>query len=386
MSQVCEISQEDDDNNFNLIPEDINESEEQQKILRNLIEEFKKNKGNKNQKKLYNSSTIKKPIYYHPNNNRNQMPSNINGQRNEEGTFSEIKVEKMPDGKEKITQTRYDKNHKVISSKIYYKNNNINNLNYNNVNNQQQNNLNQRHIFRAADGFTIETYVYTRSNGKKYETKLIKDPNNIIVDIQEDEIIENRNNIHHNNHNNINNQAPIYSMPPPLMHNNNINHPFIPNNNMNNMGLNPNFNNFRNNNQINQINPMYPMNQMYNPMNQINPMNNMNGMQMQMPMMNNFGYPFMMMPMGFPNINFNRVDPRILNSLPESEVADASKLDPDNRNCVICLEDFKDKDHITSLPCIHVFHSECIKSWLNSNKCCPTCKFELTFENLNAHS
>ena len=331
MSQVCESPIE-DDLDFNLFHEDINEYEEQQKILKNVIEEFKKNKENKNPQKLNNSSTIKKPFYYRPNNNRNQIPRNINGQRNQDGSTSEIKVEKQPDGKEKIIHTRYDKNHNVISRKIYYKNNNINNMNYNN--------------------------------------------NNV-----------NRNNGHHN-HNNMNNQAPLYSMPPPFMLNNNANRPFIPNNNnmnnMNNMRLNPNINNFRNNNQINPMNPMFPMNPMLPPM---NPMNmNMNGMPMPMPMMNNFGYPLMMMPMGFPNINVNRVDPRILNSLPESKVEDASKLDPDARNCVICLEDIQDNESIICLPCIHVFHSECIKSWLNNHNSCPTCKFELTFENLNAHS
>ena len=380
MSELCESNIE-EYSDFNLFHDDKNESKEHQKILKNVIEEFKKNKENKNQNKLYKSTTIKKP-QINPYNIRNYMPRNINQNINGDGTFTETKVERQPDGKEKITQTRYDRNHNVISSKVYYKNNNINNLNYNNnynnnVNNNQQNN-NQRQFFRGSNGYTMETFIKTSQDGKQYEVKIFRDENNIIVKREEKLLFGNR-------PHNMNMQAPLYSMPPPNMLNNNINPPFIPNNNnMNNMRLNPNINNFRNNNQIYPMNPMHPM---VPPMYQMNPMNmNMNGMPMPMPMMNNFGYPFMMMPMGFPNINVNRVDPRILNSLPETEVGDASKMDPDSRNCVICLEDFKDKEHIICLPCIHVFHSECIKSWLERDNACPTCKFELTFENLNAHS
>ncbi len=75
----------------------------------------------------------------------------------------------------------------------------------------------------------------------------------------------------------------------------------------------------------------------------------------------------------------------ILNELPETQIDDVNKLDPEKRNCVICLEDFKDKEKTIALPCIHVFHSDCIKSWLGSHNCCPTCKFELTYQNINSH-
>ena len=72
------------------------------------------------------------------------------------------------------------------------------------------------------------------------------------------------------------------------------------------------------------------------------------------------------------------------NSLPENEIEDSSKLPEDQKNCVICLGDFQDKEHIIRLPCLHVFHSDCVKSRLGTHNSCPTCKFELTFENLNA--
>ena len=384
MAKVCENPEEDSFHLFSHIDdENLNQNEEndeeQQKILKNIILEFKKNKENKNVKKLYNSSTIK-TVPFLRNINRNNKYQ-INKKVNEDGTIFETKIEKMPNGKEKVIKTRYDANNKVISSKIYY-NDTSNNNNINNNNNRNRGN-----IFKASNGYTIETKIETLPNGKKNEIKIIRDENNIVVDVQEDEIIEN--NIPNNIPNNINMIPPMNYMGNPNMNNFNPNPPLMPNMNMNmnnNYGIN------------NPINPMNINRNNYN-INYMNNMNNMNNMPMPMPMpipmpmpmppmMNNYGYPPMgmmiPMPMPIPLRNIG-VDPNILNSLPENEVSDSSKLDPDNKNCVICLGDFQDKEHIICLPCIHVFHSECIKSWLSTNNCCPTCKFELTYQNLNAH-
>ena len=71
-----------------------------------------------------------------------------------------------------------------------------------------------------------------------------------------------------------------------------------------------------------------------------------------------------------------------INDFPEIEIEDLSKLEESNRHCVICLEDFKPKEKVTALPCIHFFHTPCIKNWIKNNKTCPICKFELTEENL----
>ena len=75
---------------------------------------------------------------------------------------------------------------------------------------------------------------------------------------------------------------------------------------------------------------------------------------------------------------------QILNNLPETEIDDVTKLDPEKRNCVICLEDFKNGDKATVLPCIHLFHTSCVQSWLKTQNSCPICKFKLTGENLNS--
>ena len=80
----------------------------------------------------------------------------------------------------------------------------------------------------------------------------------------------------------------------------------------------------------------------------------------------------------------NPTDEEILNELPETQIEDASKLDPEKRNCIICLEDFKNGDKAIILPCIHIFHNECIKNWLKTQNTCPICKFKLTGDNINA--
>eukprot|EP00041_Stephanoeca_diplocostata_P010154 m.161153 g.161153 ORF g.161153 m.161153 type:complete len:266 (+) comp18048_c0_seq2:290-1087(+) len=42
--------------------------------------------------------------------------------------------------------------------------------------------------------------------------------------------------------------------------------------------------------------------------------------------------------------------------------------------CTICIDEFEKSDACRSLPCKHVFHTECIDLWLKKNHTCPTCK------------
>lgn len=47
----------------------------------------------------------------------------------------------------------------------------------------------------------------------------------------------------------------------------------------------------------------------------------------------------------------------------------------EQESCVICLDNFTQKDKIRKLPCKHVFHKKCIDRWAFSNKMtCPICK------------
>ena len=53
------------------------------------------------------------------------------------------------------------------------------------------------------------------------------------------------------------------------------------------------------------------------------------------------------------------------------------KLSPEKRRCIICLENFVNSDKIVNLSCLHMFHDECIRKWLNENNFCPICKNEI---------
>eukprot|EP00177_Eucheuma_denticulatum_P000951 GFKZ01001730.1.p1 GENE.GFKZ01001730.1~~GFKZ01001730.1.p1 ORF type:complete len:506 (+),score=56.75 GFKZ01001730.1:323-1840(+) len=42
--------------------------------------------------------------------------------------------------------------------------------------------------------------------------------------------------------------------------------------------------------------------------------------------------------------------------------------------CAICLGEFEDGEMVKTLPCYHLFHTECVDRWLKVNKVCPFCK------------
>lgn len=45
-------------------------------------------------------------------------------------------------------------------------------------------------------------------------------------------------------------------------------------------------------------------------------------------------------------------------------------------DCPVCLEDFKEGDKVSPMPCDvrHVFHTSCVKKWLKKQHICPLCK------------
>lgn len=47
------------------------------------------------------------------------------------------------------------------------------------------------------------------------------------------------------------------------------------------------------------------------------------------------------------------------------------------KECIICLEEFKDNQNIRILQCMHYFHKKCIDDWLNKSVNCPECQYNI---------
>ncbi|KAG6469956.1 RING-H2 finger protein ATL16-like [Zingiber officinale] len=47
--------------------------------------------------------------------------------------------------------------------------------------------------------------------------------------------------------------------------------------------------------------------------------------------------------------------------------------------CAVCLSGFREQERIRLLPaCLHVFHIDCVDTWLQSNANCPLCRASVT--------
>jgi len=51
--------------------------------------------------------------------------------------------------------------------------------------------------------------------------------------------------------------------------------------------------------------------------------------------------------------------------------------DGEEPTCTICLCEYEDGETLVRLPCGHVYHDECIKSWTDGHSKCPLCNIDL---------
>ena len=69
-----------------------------------------------------------------------------------------------------------------------------------------------------------------------------------------------------------------------------------------------------------------------------------------------------------------------LNAGSYSNVASSEQLQADAEeedgglSCAICFVNFAKEDPVAQLSCRHIFHTACIRPWLERNMSCPTCR------------
>ncbi|KAK1620841.1 hypothetical protein QYE76_026358 [Lolium multiflorum] len=60
-------------------------------------------------------------------------------------------------------------------------------------------------------------------------------------------------------------------------------------------------------------------------------------------------------------------------------VKDDSNTGSDTSECAVCLGEFQEEEMVRLLPsCLHVFHADCIDTWLQGNANCPLCRAAIT--------
>lgn len=72
----------------------------------------------------------------------------------------------------------------------------------------------------------------------------------------------------------------------------------------------------------------------------------------------------------------------ILRYIPNSIITEEKNKNDNNYKCVICLNEFKIGDKVCTIPCLHIFHIDCLKKWIIMNRWCPICKFDFSLDSL----
>lgn len=63
----------------------------------------------------------------------------------------------------------------------------------------------------------------------------------------------------------------------------------------------------------------------------------------------------------------------------EALVRERVLMSDEERECVICLESFGMGMEVIRMPCLHVYHKDCILQWLERTHFCPFCRFKLPY-------
>jgi hypothetical protein len=73
--------------------------------------------------------------------------------------------------------------------------------------------------------------------------------------------------------------------------------------------------------------------------------------------------------------DFKRIVPH--EELAKLQVVAFSELQTDEKSCSICLDEFVPESQLYTIPCKHLFHTDCLKDWVAENYKCPVCRCEI---------
>ena len=83
------------------------------------------------------------------------------------------------------------------------------------------------------------------------------------------------------------------------------------------------------------------------------------------------------------NTTLNRINYRIFMNntytIPNVPITDSHK------ECSVCLERFEDDNEIVLLNCRHIFHSQCIITWIGQHLTCPICRGRIEIDMQNGN-
>jgi len=87
----------------------------------------------------------------------------------------------------------------------------------------------------------------------------------------------------------------------------------------------------------------------------------------------------------FKNNLFKEEDAKeILRYIPSSIVKEIKQPNDNNYRCTICLSEFQIGEKESTLPCLHMYHTNCIEKWIIRDRSCPVCKYDISLDSILA--
>lgn len=72
------------------------------------------------------------------------------------------------------------------------------------------------------------------------------------------------------------------------------------------------------------------------------------------------------------------LDDNIIEKIPTFKYSELDhSLKTDTKQCIICLMDYNDENHLRKLPCNHIFHADCVERWFDQSVKCPVCRKDM---------